>query len=85
MTVGWMVSVSVVKHDGRIGHKTFAVAIIDPEQAISAALKAGSGEAAVIHRKIDEAAIEGLGLKPGGVIEMWDDESDPLTGRTARH
>ena len=85
MAAGWMVTVAVLKDDGKIGHTTYAVAIADPTEAVNAALKTSAGEAAVVNRELGEEAIKNLGLKAGEVLAIHDDESDPITTRAWRH
>jgi hypothetical protein len=82
---GWMVTVSVVKDDDEIGHEMYAVAISDPARAVTSALNAADGEAAVLNYQIDEGSMKTLGLKLGEVLKILDDKSDPHTTRAKRH
>lgn len=80
-----MVTVGIIKDDNSIGHISYAVAIADPTEAIRAALSVCAGEAAVINHKLGDEAVRNLGLKAGDVLEIYDDESDPITSRARRH
>lgn len=82
---GWMVTVAVLRNDDRFGHEMYAVAISDVDQAVKLALKMSNSEAAVVNGSIDEAAMNAMGLKPGQLLKMLDETTDPLTSRTRRH
>lgn len=80
-----MVTVGVVRDDGKVGHEMYAVNIDDPEQAVQAALKASNSDAAVVNGPVDEASMKSIRLEPGGVLKVLDEKSDPLTSGTKRH
>lgn len=82
---GWMVTVGLVRDDGKVGHEMYAVNIDDPEQAVQAALKESKSDAAVVNGPVDEASMKSIGLNPGGVLKVLDDNSDPLTSGAKRH
>lgn len=82
---GWMVTVGVIRDDGKVGHEMYAVAVDDPEQAVQAALRAANSDAAVVNGEIDETSMKSIGLKAGGIMKVLDEKSDSLTSRTRRH
>jgi hypothetical protein len=82
---GWIVTVAVIKDEDQVGHEMYAVAIDDPTQAIDAALKAASGEAAVVSGQIDDASMKSAALETGEILKILDDKCDPLTSRVKRH
>ncbi|MHC2585662.1 hypothetical protein [Bradyrhizobium diazoefficiens] len=67
---GWMVTVGVVRDDGKIGHEMYAVAVDDPEQAVQVALRAANSDAAVVNGEIDEASMKSIGLE-AGEVQSW--------------
>ena len=83
--VGWMVTVGIIRDDGKIGHEMYAVAVDDPEQAVQVALTVANSDAAVVNGEIDEASMKSIGLKAGEVLKVLDENSDPLTSRTRWH
>ncbi|MBC9880009.1 hypothetical protein G8O24_21990 [Bradyrhizobium sp. INPA01-394B] len=82
---GWMVTVAVVRENDELGHEMYAVAIDDPAQAAQFALKVANSDAAVVDGEIDEASIKSIGLKPGDLMKVLDETSDPLTSNMRRH
>jgi len=82
---GWMVTVGAIRDDEKVGHEMYAVNIDDPEQAVQAALKASNSDAAVVNGPVDEASMMSIGLEPGGIVKVLDEQSDPLISGGKRH
>ncbi|UFX45221.1 hypothetical protein HAP47_0000310 [Bradyrhizobium sp. 41S5] len=82
---GWMVTVGIIKDDNSVGHIVYAVALADPTEAIGAALRSCSGEAAAINHELSKTQLQDLGLNAGEVLAIYDDKTDPITSGTLRH
>lgn len=85
IAAGWIVTVGIIKADNSIGHVVYAVALIDPAEAIAAAIRACDGEAAVINQQLNAAQLRDLGLDAGGVLALFDEKTDPITSNMPRH
>ncbi|MCS3482223.1 hypothetical protein M2212_009125 [Bradyrhizobium elkanii] len=83
MAAGWMISVGVVK-DGKVRYVTYAVAMANQAEAVKASLAASAGEATIVNSELREADLQGLGLKAGELVAIYDDRNDPLISRTWR-
>ncbi|MGY2983808.1 hypothetical protein [Bradyrhizobium sp. USDA 4508] len=86
---GWLVTVAI-KEDGddddddEHRHITYAVAVADQRKAVKLALKDSGAKAAMVNCPLEDGMLQTLGLEPGELIVVHDDEIDPITVRPRR-
>ncbi|MGY4182904.1 hypothetical protein ACVIHH_008195 [Bradyrhizobium sp. USDA 4518] len=76
---GWVIMVAVFDEGGNFGHVTYAVAILNAADAITAAMNDCSGEAATATSQLSEEELRDLGLDTGEVLVLFDNKTDPIT------
>nr|QIG95497.1 hypothetical protein G6P99_25905 [Bradyrhizobium sp. 6(2017)] len=85
---GWMVTVAIFKEDSddeEFRHITYAVAVTDPAEAVKLTLKDCGAKAAMLNCPLEEEQLQRLGVEPGKLIVIHDDEIDPIISHPRRH
>ncbi|WP_375779340.1 hypothetical protein ACE103_10480 [Bradyrhizobium sp. ma5] len=85
---GWIVTVAIFKEDSddeEFRHVTYAVAVANPKEAVKLTLKDSGAKAAMLNGPIEEQQLQRLGVEPGELIVVHDDEIDPIISRPRPH
>nr|QIG99681.1 hypothetical protein G6P99_38905 [Bradyrhizobium sp. 6(2017)] len=86
---GWIVTVAIFKKDRDddedFRHVTYAVAVTDLAEAVKLTLKDCGAKAAMLNCPIEKEQLQRLGVEPGELIAIHDDEVDPIIPRPRRH
>ncbi|MGY3530838.1 hypothetical protein ACVILK_005373 [Bradyrhizobium embrapense] len=83
---GWLVTVAIKEddEDDEYRHITYAVAVADQRKAVKLALKDSGAKAVMVNCPLENGMLQTLGLEPGELIVVHDDEIDPIHGRPRR-
>ncbi|MGY3530808.1 MULTISPECIES: hypothetical protein [Bradyrhizobium] len=85
---GWILTVAVPKEDGdddEFRHITYVVAVADPAEAVKMTIAESGAKAAMLNCPIEEEQLQRLGVKPGRLMVVHDEQIDPLMSRRRRH
>jgi hypothetical protein len=79
---GWMVTAAVFKEDGdddeEFRHITYVVAVADPAEVVRMTIAKCGAKAAMLNCPIEEEQLRRLGMKPGELLVVHDDEISPI-------
>ncbi|MHC2338183.1 hypothetical protein ACVIW0_007472 [Bradyrhizobium sp. USDA 4454] len=86
---GWIVTVALFKKDSdddeEYRHVTYVVAVADPSEAVRRTVADCGAKAAMLNCPIEKEQLQRLGLEPGELMAIHDDEIDPIPLRPRRH
>uniref|UniRef100_A0A974ABC9 Uncharacterized protein n=2 Tax=Bradyrhizobium quebecense TaxID=2748629 RepID=A0A974ABC9_9BRAD len=86
---GWIVTAAFFTEDGdddeEFGHIICVGAVADPAEVVRMTIAECGAKAAMLNCPIEEEQLRRLGVKPGELLIVHDDEISPTISRARRH